>query len=169
MKIKNIALSLVVLGAAVLTGCGKEETATVTPEPAYGEAYLQQLQPRDSVLIADQLRYGFRIRGVIDGNPFQPLPEKPALQGIRVIGDWEIDTLETRSEGGLEVHDLDAHIRLTSFDEGSYELPELGAVVGYYDGGSDTLRFEGRTLEVWNCPVDTTKFARTCWTSRRRR
>ena len=159
MKVKNIALSLVVLGAAVLTGCGKQEAAPALPEPAYGEAYLLQLQPRDSVLIADQLRYGFRIRGVIDGNPFQPLPEKPALPGIRVIGDWEIDTLETRSEGGLEVHDLDAHIRLTSFDEGSYELPELGAVVGYYDGGSDTVRFEGKTLEVWNCPVDTTKFA----------
>ncbi|MBR4234229.1 MAG: hypothetical protein IKR96_06860 [Bacteroidales bacterium] len=159
MKVKNIALFLI-LGAAAFAGCGKKDAPVpALPEPEPGESYLIQLQTRDSVLIADQLRYGFRVEGIIDGNPFQPLPEKPALPGVRFLGEWQVDTLETRSEGGLEVHDLDVHLRLTSFDEGSYELPELGAVVGCYDGGSDTLRFGSRTLEVRNCPVDTAKFA----------
>lgn len=147
------------LVAAALVSCGGPSPEESAPaEPVYGETYLTQLQPRDSVLIADQLRYGFRLRGVIDGDPLELLPEKPELPGVRFIGEWQIDTLGTRSEGGLEVHDLDASIKLTSFDAGTYELPELGAVVSYYDGGHDTLLFEGRTLEVFNCPVDTTKF-----------
>jgi len=150
----------ILLIAAALSACrGGSGTENNAPaEPSYGETYIEQYQPRDSVLIADQLRYGFRLQGVIDGNPLALLPEKPELPGIRFIGDWEIDTLATRSEGGLPCHDLDAHLRLTSFDAGSYELPELGAILGYYDGGTDTLRFPGRTVEFVNCPVDTTKF-----------
>lgn len=150
MKIRYMAL-VALLAAA----CGKTDNAA--PEalqlPEEG-GYLVQLQKRDSVLIADQLRYGFRVRGVIEGDPFQPLPEKPEQPGIRFIGDWHIDTLQTRSEGGLQVSDLDAYLILTSFDEGSYELLPLGAVTAF-----DTLSFDSRTLEVKNCPVDTAKFA----------
>ena len=31
-----------------------------------GQAYLKQLQPRDSVLIADQLEYGFQLDSVAE-------------------------------------------------------------------------------------------------------
>ena len=158
MRYQKSILILTLLAGA-FTACADKDAAPAQEEvPAFGESYLRQLQPRDSVLIADQLRYGFRIQGAIDGELFQPLPEKPALPGIRVIGEWEIATLGTRSEGGLEVHDLDAHIRLTSFDAGSYELPELGVVIGHDDDEADTLRFEGKTIDFVNCAVDTTKF-----------
>ena len=33
----------------------------------FGEAFLRPLQKRDSVLIADQLAYGFRLEGVQEG------------------------------------------------------------------------------------------------------
>ena len=135
-----------IIAAAVLVGaCSspKEETAPEIPAP--GETYLRQLQPRDSVLIADQLRYGFRLEGVEDG-PVTLLPEKPSCPGIRFIGDepWQVDTLSGS---------VDAFLTLTSFDAGSYELPPLGAVIG-----GDTLLFEGKTVEFVNCAVDTTKF-----------
>ena len=32
-----------------------------------GQAFLRQLQPRDSVLIADQLEYGFQLDSVAEG------------------------------------------------------------------------------------------------------
>lgn len=151
MKIKNIALSLL-LGAAVLSGCGKDEAATALPEPVAGESFLLQLQPRDSVLIADQLRYGFRLADVqLPDGTLEVSPEKPVVPGVRLVGEgWQVDTLAVRDGK----YDLDAYVVLTSFDEGSYDLPALSAVIG-----GDTLTFEGRTLEVWNCPVDTTKFA----------
>lgn len=151
MKIKNIALSLI-LGAAALSGCGKQEAAPAVPEPVAGESFLLQLQPRDSVLIADQLRYGFRLADAeLSDGTLEMLPEQPVVPGVRLVGEgWQVDTLAVRDGK----YDLDAYVVLTSFDEGSYELPPLSAVVG-----GDTLSFEGRTLEVWNCPVDTTKFA----------
>ena len=41
-------------------------------------AFLQQLQERDSVLIADQLLYGFELDGVLEGTQLV-LPEPPQM------------------------------------------------------------------------------------------
>lgn len=141
------------LAAAALCGCASPKGEVAQPEPAPGETYLIPLQPRDSVLIADQLRYGFRLEDV--EGPLTLLPEEPACPGIRMVKEgWQVDTLAVRGSGAERRYDIDAHLILTSFDEGSYELPPLGAV-----SGEDTLLFDGKTLEVWNCPVDTAKFA----------
>lgn len=151
-------LGFLVAAAAMLSACSapKGEEAEA-PEPVFGETYLTQLQPRDSVLIADQLRYGFRLADVaLPEGELTLLPEAPACPGVRFLGEplWEVDTLSVRGEGAERRYDLDAHLRVTSFDEGSYELPALGTVVG-----GDTLLLEGKTLAVRNCPVDTAKFA----------
>ena len=34
-----------------------------------GQAYLKPLQPRDSILIADQLEYGFQLDSLAEGTP----------------------------------------------------------------------------------------------------
>ena len=133
---------------------GKEQVQEPVPEPAAGETYLIPLQrERDSLLIADQLRYGFRLEGVDPGEEaLTPLPEKTGalLPGIRQVGEgWQLE-IRPREDGRC---DVDAFLTLTSFDAGIYELPPLGAVIG-----GDTTWFEGKKVEFVNCAVDTTKF-----------
>ena len=47
-----------------------------------GNAFLEPLQPRDSILVGDQLRYGFQLTDVAEGTPlllpeFQPEKDAP--------------------------------------------------------------------------------------------
>lgn len=147
---KRSFISILLSASLFALSCSEKETSVpaAQPDPQPGESYLLQLQPRDSVLIADQLRYGFLLEDVPEGVMPEPLPAQTEklLPGIRRVSDWQLDTLPGRKG-------YDIYLTLTSFDAGSYDLPPIGAVV---DG--DTLLFEGRTLEVFNCPVDTTKF-----------
>ena len=154
MMMKRSFISILLSASLLALSCSDKEASVPAsqpvpqPVPQPGESYLLQLQPRDSVLIADQLRYGFLLEDVPEGVLPEPLPAQTEklLPGIRRVSDWQLDTLPGRKG-------YDIYLTLTSFDAGSYELPPIGAVV---DG--DTLLFEGRTLEVFNCPVDTTKF-----------
>ena len=61
-----------------------------------GKAFLRPLQQRDSVLIADQLVYGFVLEGVEEGTRIA-LPDfsKEFTPGVEVISPWKIDTLKT--------------------------------------------------------------------------
>ena len=62
-----------------------------------GEAFLEQLQKRDSVLIADQLRYGFRLENVKAGTVLGlPNLSKGVMDSIELVRDWKIDTLKIR-------------------------------------------------------------------------
>ena len=58
-------------------------------------AFLKQLQERDSVLVADQLLYGFRLDGVAAGTRLM-LPELPEKQDMRMmfLTPWVMDTLK---------------------------------------------------------------------------
>lgn len=124
-------------------------------------AFLQQLQERDSVLVADQLLYGFNLQNVQEGTQFI-FPELPQEQDYRMmyLGPWQIDTVKvTKQKKGLpRLMDLKAGVRLTSFEEGIYELPQI--VVGRVsaEGLTDTLIFEPMRLEVKTMPVDTATF-----------
>ena len=65
-------------------------------------AFLKQLQERDSVLVADQLLYGFRLDGVAEGTRLM-LPELPEKQDMRMmfLTPWVMDTLKvTKSKDG---------------------------------------------------------------------
>jgi hypothetical protein len=124
-------------------------------------AFLQQLQERDSVLVADQLLYGFNLQNVQEGTQFI-FPELPQDQDYRMmyLSPWMLDTVKvTKQKKGLpRLLDLKAGVLLTSFEEGIYELPQI--VVGRVsaEGITDTLIFEPMRLEVKTMPVDTATF-----------
>ena len=124
-------------------------------------AFLQQLQERDSVLIADQLLYGFELDGVLEGTQLV-LPELPQKQDYRLmyLSPWRMDTLKVTKQGKDQprLMDLKGSVVISSFEEGLYELPQI--VVGRMtaDGVLDTLVFDPMRLEVKTMPVDTATF-----------
>jgi len=124
--------------------------------------FLRQLQKRDSVLVADQLEWGARLESVAEGTQFM-LPDlsKGVLpEGVETVGGWTIDTLATRKERGTKImlSDMEFKTRITSFDEGSYELPPLAMLRVLPGGERDTLLFDPQILEVKTMPVDTATF-----------
>ena len=77
-------------------------------------AFLQQLQERDSVLIADQLLYGFELKQVEEGTRFA-LPEwkNDERGGVQAISPWFVDTLKVHMIKTILSID---HVDHTSFD-----------------------------------------------------
>lgn len=124
-------------------------------------AFLQPLQERDSVLIADQLLYGFELKGMEEGTMLA-LPEwkNDENGGVQAIGPWTVDTLKvTRQKKGMpRLMDIRGSMKVTSFDEGNYILPSIMVGRLSKDGVLDTLVFEPMRLEVKTMPVDTATF-----------
>lgn len=115
-------------------------------------SYLRQLQERDSVLIGDQLLYGFRLEGVKEGTPVA-LPDysRGFRDSVEIVRGWQLDTL--RAKDGTFT--LDASIIITSFDEGLYDLPPLTVLTA--DPATmraDTLVFRPKVLDVRTLPID---------------
>lgn len=123
-----------------------------------GEAFLEPLQQRDSVLIADQLEYGFRLDGVEPGTTLmlQDFREFPEFAGdsLELVRNWELDTLRD-SKG---VVDLSGSVVIAPFEEGSYTLPGIAVRRVLPGGRTDTLLFEPARLDVTTMPVDTASF-----------
>ena len=123
-----------------------------------GEAYLEPLQPRDSVLIADQLEYGFKLEGVEHGTTLmlQDFREFPEFAGdsLVLVRNWELDTLRD-SKSGM---DLSGSVVIAPFEEGSYRLPGIAVKRVLPGGQTDTLLFDPAQLEVKTMPVDTATF-----------
>ena len=140
------------------------DTSEVLPKgrmiPVTG-AFLEQLQERDSVLIADQLLYGFRLDGVTEGTRFV-LPQLPEKQDYRLmyLSPWTMDTLKVTKQGKGQPRllDLKGSVLITSFEEGLYELPQIAVGRLTSDGVLDTLVFDPMRLEVKTMPVDTATF-----------
>lgn len=124
-------------------------------------AFIQQLQERDSVLIADQLLYGFDLTGVEEGTQFAfPTIKDTLMSGVDVVSGWKMDTLKVVKgrKGTPNSLDLRGGITITTFDEGVYYLPPLAVQRLSKDGVLDTLVFDAQTLEVKTMPVDTATF-----------
>lgn len=134
-----------------------------------GDAVLQQLQKRDSILIADQLRYSVTLNDIQAGTGIA-LPDlsQASNDTLTVLGGWQLDTLVR----GKAIHSrnakaaakilrkpfgLNASIVLAPFEEGTYQLPDI-PVVKVTPEGSDTLVFKGLEMEVKTMPVDTATF-----------
>ena len=122
-----------------------------------GEAFLRQLQKRDSVLIADQVRYGFRLDGLQEGSGLR-LPEwkEDDADSLMVVRSWQLDTVGVKKKAGLM--DVEASVILAPFEEGVYRLPDIPVVRELPDGQVDTLIFKGLELDVRTMPVDTAAF-----------
>lgn len=124
-------------------------------------AFLQPLQERDSVLVADQLFYGFELKQIEEGTLFA-LPEwkNDERGGVQAVSPWIVDTVKvTRQKKGMpRLLDLRGRLLITSFDEGTYELPQIMVGRLSKEGVIDTLLFDPMRLEVKTMPVDTATF-----------
>ena len=124
-------------------------------------SFLEQLQERDSVLIADQIRYGFDLQQVEEGTRFGfPQIKDTLMTNIRIVENWSMDTLKVKKQkkGMPSLLNLRAGITVTSFDEGIYILPPLAVQRLSKEGVVDTLVFDSQRLEVKTMPVDTATF-----------
>ena len=124
-------------------------------------SFLEQIQERDSVLIADQLRYGFDLKQVEEGIVLGHAQLGDTLMtNIRVVSPWSIDTLKVskQKKGMPKLYDIRSSVVITSFDEGNYILPPLAVLRMSKDKVVDTLVFEPQRLEVRTMPVDTATF-----------
>lgn len=122
-----------------------------------GDAYLRQLQKRDSVLIADQLEYGFHLDNIKSGSVMELQDfSKGLMDSVEVVRGWQLDTLKQhKKESSI---DLEGSIVITSFDEGEYQLPDIAVRLTLPNGQTDTLVFAGKKLDVKSMPVDTATF-----------
>jgi len=134
-----------------------------------GDAALTQLQKRDSILIADQLRYSVTLQGLKEGDDIG-LPDLQSVSNdtLTVIGNWQLDTLvngrkissrnaKAARKAAAKGFDVSASIILAPFEEGQYELPDL-PVIRKRGEQLDTLIFNGLTMDVKTMPVDTATF-----------
>ena len=126
-----------------------------------GQAWLRQLQPRDSILIADQVEYGFQLDSVPAGTTLA-LPDlrDASNDTLTLVRSWQLDTLSTlrvRQPGRkdrAELYNIRGSIVLAPFEEGTYHLPPIPVL----RNGKDTLLFEALQMEVKTMPVDTATF-----------
>jgi len=137
----------------------------MAPAAAFGQvvdmegSFLEPLQQRDSVLIGDQFRYGFHLKGIPEGTGLGLADLSKGLRdSIVVVQPWAADTVKVY--GGRKdpkSYDIDIYMVITSFDEGTYELPRL-PVLKASDGRIDSLLFDSQTLDVRTMPVDTASY-----------
>lgn len=156
MRKAFIYLALVFVTAVSLS-CNGTEVKDESPM----RTFLQPLQERDSVLIADQLLYGFELDGVIEGTTLVPADIADSLdKSILSLSPWIIDTVGvTRNgKGNPRTLDVKGAVRIAPFMEGEYELPEIVVERITSDGIADTLIFDPARLEVKTMPVDTATF-----------
>ena len=143
-------------------------TALLDVVPA-GDAALEQLQKRDSILIADQLRYSVTVDG-LDSATQLALPDLQTASNdtLTILGGWQIDTLvrgkvarprNAKARGKLlqKPFDVRASLVLVPFEEGRYQLPDI-PVLRSREGIVDTLIFSGLEMDVKTMPVDTATF-----------
>ena len=156
MRKAFIYLTLVLV-AAVMTSCGGKDGKDASPI----RSFLQPLQERDSVLIADQLLYGFDLDDVTEGTKLIPTDIADSLdQNILSLSPWILDTVKVTRNGKENPKTLDIRgsVRIAPFLEGEYDLPPIVLRRMPPDGIEDTLVFEPLRLEVKTMPVDTATF-----------
>lgn len=130
-------------------------TAMLDIVPA-GEAFLTPLQHRDSILIADQLKYGFKLDNVECGTGIGLADFSQFCDDTLVlVRNWQLDTLSGRR--GSEVS-VEGYVVLAPFEEGIYSLPPIYLLRENPDGKVDTLMFSAVNFEAKTMPVDTAAF-----------
>ena len=116
----------------------------------------ENLQGRDSLLIADQIRVGAHIEGLEEGTRLTPTWTGYLSDSLEVVQDWKIDTLRYHKK--THKSDIELTTTLTSFSEGHYTIPDLEVERWFSDGIVDTLCFDGRGIDYCTMPVDTATF-----------
>lgn len=123
-----------------------------------GDAFLRQLQKRDSVLVADQLSYGFALEDVKPGTGLALMDfEEICNDKLVLVRGWQVDTVSTPKELKKGIINIEASVVLAPFEEGEYHLPAI-YVARNRNGRLDTLEFAPSVLDVRTMPVDTATF-----------
>ena len=126
-------------------------------------SFLEPLQKRDSILVADQFRYGFTIKDVEEGTGID-LQDFSDVFGdtLVVVRDWKVDTTAVRkpkkNSGDPYRYDLEVDMVISPFEAGIYHLPNIAAKRTLRDGTVDTLVFNPQEMTVCTMPVDTTTY-----------
>jgi hypothetical protein len=167
MKRIAVGIFIVIISATWLFAQGQAPDAAAGAPKSKGmvihsdDSFLEPIQKRDSILIADQIRYGFRLKKVAEGTQLA-LPDfsKGFMDSVEVVSPWFADTVKVyggRNE--KKAFDIDVSLIITSFDEGRYELLPLSAVRTVTGSDRiDTLIFAPQVLEVKTMPIDTTTY-----------
>ena len=124
-------------------------------------SFLEPLQQRDSILVADQLRYGFTLEDVAEGTEFRMQDYSQAFgDTLIVVRNWKVDTLRTVRKGrkGPARYSLRGDVVLAPFEAGTYHLPRIAVQRITPDGVVDTLLFDPQEMEVTTIQVDTTTY-----------
>jgi len=131
-------------------------------EPS-GKATVRALTQRDSILIADQIEYGFEMDSVLRGTTFALQDfSKASNDTLVLVRNWKLDTVKIRvprrkNKDADTLFDVRATIILAPFEEGIYELPPI-YVQRTVGEDVDTLFFEPQEIDVKTMPVDTATF-----------
>ena len=121
--------------------------------------FLRQLQKRDSILIGDQLVYGFKLEDQEYGSNYGcPTLKNSVIE--QLTEEWEFKILDRKRQGAgkPDLMDIEASIKIAAFEEGDYKLPPI--VIGRISpsGQVDTLYFDPIDIEVKTVPLDTASF-----------
>ena len=123
---------------------------------AQDDGTLQSRISRDSILIGDQIEWTFDFSIAPGEEARISRPGEAPVPGVEALGELALDTLsKSKADGTMQ---LRGHVTLTSFDSGSYQLPELFVLLDRSDGSIDTLRYAGPRLAVNTIPIDTATF-----------
>ncbi len=163
------AFIYIFLSIAIAISAKAQATSEVSSVPVAAKgkvvnmqgSFLQPLQERDSILIADQIFYGIELKQVEEGTVFgYPQFKDTLMTNIRIVEPWRMDTVKVKKQkkGRSGLMDLKGGVVITSFDEGIYYLPPLAVVKLNKEGTVDTLVFDPQKLEVKTMPVDTATF-----------
>ena len=148
--------------AAILTAVLQPAASGQSLKQVEG-SFLEPLQKRDSILVADQLRYGFTLEGVEDGTGMNLQDYSGAFgDTLIVVRNWKVDTLAVRkpkkNSNEAARYDIRADIIISPFEAGTYKLPEIALQRTLADGTVDTLLFNPQEMQVCTMPVDTTTY-----------
>ena len=124
-------------------------------------SFIQPVTPRDSILVADRLLYGFELDNVPDSTVLAfPQVSNPLMPDVLTLPQWKIDTVKVQKirANNSRLLNIRASIAIQPFEEGTYELPPLFVQRIHTDGTVDTIQFKRQTIEVFTMPVDTATF-----------
>jgi hypothetical protein len=124
-------------------------------------SFIKPVTPRDSILVADRLLYGFELDNVPDSTVLAfPQVANPFMQDVLALPMWQVDTVKVQKikADNSRLLDIRAAISIQPFEEGTYELPPLFVQRIHPDGTVDTLQFDRQTIQVFTMPVDTSTF-----------
>ena len=128
--------------------------------PGHDQVQLRESSlDKDSILIGDQVWWTMILPentvniGGVETMDFPALPHT-ITKGVEALSPVFLDSVYRKKH----LESLKARILLTSFDSGSYRLPDMPLYLRKPDGTVDTLWYKGPRLYVNTIQVDTTSF-----------